>query len=93
MGDKDVTRRINRATASAITVLKRAKFKIRLLDGKPFHIEAIRKREIRNIRITIDEILKEEERLVANYELPDNCSKEIWCRKENKKDFNVLTIF
>ena len=93
MTGKDVKRRIRRATKTVSGILEAADYKVRILDGKPFHIEAIRNREIRNIRITIDEILAEEERLVSEFDLPDNCSKEIWCREESKRGFNILKIF
>jgi len=98
MADEAIKRKLDRAIKAVSNQLN-DEYKVRFLDGGPFHIEAIRKKDrfpfdkIRNIRVTIDEPSKEETFLVLDFELPDNCTKEIWCRNEKKKSFKKLKIF
>ena len=99
MGDEAVKKKLNNAIKAASNKLDLDDYNVRLLDGKPFHLEAIRKDDrfpfdkIRNIRITINKPTKEEAILVADFGLPDNCTREIWYRRGNQKKFNVLKIF
>ena len=89
---KAVKRRMNRAIKAASNILDMADYNVRILDGNPFHIEAIRKKEIRNIRIILDKPSKKDIALIEDFELPDACSKEVWCKQGNLKKFNILKI-
>jgi len=54
-----------------------------ILDNHVFHLEAARPREIRRIRIVFDKITAHDIELVRQRELPDICTKEIWCRSND----------
>lgn len=54
----------------------------------PFHIEYIRRKEIRKIRITLDKIESVDERLCRQFILPGELfTKEIWCRSRGDLNF------
>lgn len=85
MSEEAVKKRIKRAIEAATKCLKYppGRCEVIQLSNYVFHIEAIRKKEICKIRIVLDEITKRDEDLVRNFELPENCTREIWCRKIN----------
>jgi len=84
--------RFYRARKSARNILIRSQHKVNYLDDPVFHIEAIREKEIRKIRIVFDEIKEEDIEEVRGYELPPICTKEIWLRKSSEKKFIVKTL-
>jgi len=86
--------RHNRAVKAAVKYLSKpyGGYKIIILDGKVFHLEAIRVKEIRKIRIALDEITKEDEKIVKEFKLPDICTKEIWCKKIKERAFEIREI-
>lgn len=92
MGDEAIKQRLNRAIKSAIKILEPGNYEIILLNNHVFHIEAIRKKEIRKIRIAIDKITYEDEKLVNEFSLPDICTKEIWLKKEHGREFEIREI-
>jgi len=54
----------------------------------PFHIEHIRKKEIRKIRVTIDKIDPFDEKICRKFILPSELfTKEIWCRTKGNSHF------
>ena len=89
MSDFAIKQRLNRAIKSAIKLLDQppGSYEIILLNNHVFHIEAIRKKEIRKIRVVLDEITEEDEKMVREFSLPEICTKEIWCKKENERGF------
>lgn len=93
MPDLAIKKRLNRAVRSAASLLDRPEYgKVIILDNHVFHIEAIREKEIRKIRIVLDKITKDDIDLVKNFELPNICTKEIWCRIRNKSKFLIKKI-
>ncbi|MBA7695199.1 hypothetical protein ES703_103821 [subsurface metagenome] len=84
--------RFYRARKSARNILVQSQHKVNYLDDPVFHIEAIREKELRKIRIVFDEIKEEDIESVRNYELPQICTKEIWLRKSGEKKFIVKTL-
>jgi len=85
MPEENIKKKLNRAIMMAVHILDNPPgiAEITFLKNSPFHIEVSREKEIRKIRITLDEITEEDERLVRDFRLPtSNCTKEIWCRKE-----------
>lgn len=84
--------RFYRARKSARNILVHSRHTVNYLDDPVFHIEAIREKEIRKIRIVFDEIKEEDIEGVRNYELPLICTKEIWLRKPGEKKFFVKTL-
>ena len=92
MSEEAIIRRLNRAKSAAISVLKDAKYKIIPSDNSEFCIIGVRKREIRMIRVVIDEITARDVKIVGDWEPPGNCTKEIWCREEGQKKFETREI-
>lgn len=58
-------------------------FDIVFLENHIFQLEIMRRKEIRKICIVLDKIKPDDEKKVENYQVPDNYTKEIWCRKIN----------
>ena len=84
--------RFYRARKYAKNILIRSHYTVNYLDDPVFHIEAIREKEIRKIRLIFDEIKKEDLEVVRSYELPSICTKEIWLRKLGEKKFIVKSL-
>ena len=84
--------RFYRARKSIRNILVRSHYKVNYLDDPVFHIEAIREKEIRKIRIVFDEIKEKDIERVQSYELPQICTKELWLRKQHEKKFVVKTL-
>ena len=86
MAKEAIKKRMKRAIQAAIDILSYPEGNhdsVCKLESREFDIEAVRQREIRMIRIALDEIKKEDEDQVRNVALPPNCTKEIWCRSMN----------
>ena len=94
MSDFAIKQRLNRAIKSAIKLLDQppGSYEIILLNNHVFHIEAIRKKEIRKIRVVLDEITEEDEKMVREFSLPEICTKEIWVKREGGRDFMIKVI-
>lgn len=84
--------RFYRARKSVRNILVQSQHKVNYLDDPVFHIEAIREKEIRKIRIVFDEIKEEDIERVRSYDLPSICTKEIWLRKPGEKKFIVKSL-
>jgi len=93
MSEIAIKRRRRRAIRAAIKCLlyPPGRYQVSKISNHVFHIEADREKESCKIRVVLDEIKKSDERLVLYAEVPDNCTKEIWCRKLNGQ-FDVLKI-
>ena len=95
MSEEKVKRELSEAIKGAVKLLDNPKgsCEIIILDGKVFHIEAIRDKEVRKIRITIDEIKDGDREKVRNLGLPSIIfTKEIWCKKEGRLKFEIEKI-
>ena len=90
MAEEAIKREINQAVKSAIKILSRPKgsCQITILDGKPFHIESMRKKEVTKIRIVLNEIMQNDIKIVEDAQLPNVIfTKVIWCKKSGKLNF------
>lgn len=94
MSEESIKQRFKRAKQRAIRLLScpPGTYTILISNGNPFHIEAIREKETRKIRIVLDEIKEEDERLVRAIKLPDMFTKEIWLKRFDRKDFKIKRI-
>ena len=94
MSDFAIKQRLNRAIKSAIKLLDQppGSYEIILLNNHVFHIEAIRKKEIRKIRVVLDKITEEDIKKVKRFSLPEICTKEIWCKIQRQRGFKTLEI-
>lgn len=92
MAEEAIKQKLYRAKKRISDILERSGYTVMVLDNHIFHLEAIREKEIRKIRVAIDEIRKEDEDLVRNCELPIICTKEIWCKKSGGRHFEIKKI-
>ena len=92
MTEKVVKRRLARAVKRAADVLVNSNYRVTLLQGEVFNLEAMREREIRKIRVVIDAINQDDEQRVRALRLPGICTKEIWCKPLNKPVFLIKEI-
>ena len=92
MAEEAVVKRLNTAKEAAIQNLKDTKHRIIPSDNSEFCILGVRKKEIRMIRIVIDEITTNDIKIVKDFDPPGICTKEIWCRKKGEKKFEIIEI-
>jgi len=95
MSEEAIKQRLYRAINSATSILDRPQgsYKIIKLDGRPFHIEALREKEIRKIRIVLDTISDLDMNLVRDYDrIPSIITREIWCKKSKQEGFEVKEV-
>ena len=81
-----------RAKERAAEILIRAGYKIIPSDNSLVCLFAVRKTEWRAVRIALDEITKKDELLIREIPAPVNCSREIWLKRLNVKDFEIREI-
>ncbi len=92
MTEETIKRRLFRAKRRAKQVLETANYNIIPSDNSTFCILAVRKREVRMIRIVIDDITPHDRAMIQRWEHPGICSKEIWCKKMGDKNFEIEEI-
>lgn len=94
MSDIAVKRRFSRAVRSAIKCLDHPKgsYQITLLNNGPFHIEGVREKEIRKIRVVLGEITSSDVIAVTASKLPGICTKEIWCKRSEGQGFSIREV-
>lgn len=92
MGEKTKKQRLSRAVRRAADVLISSNYRVTLLPGEVFNLEALREREIRKIRVVIDSVSQDDEQKVRAFKLPGICTKEIWCKRLNEAVFNIKEI-
>ena len=92
MADDTEKRRLNRALKRAADVLTSSNYSVTFIHGEVFNLEATREREIRKIRVVIDNINSDDERKVRSQKLPGICTKEIWCKRLNESIFHIQEI-
>ena len=92
MTNKAIIRRLNRAKNAATSALKDTKHEIIPSDNSKFCIIGMRKKEIRMIRVVVDEITANDIKIIEDIDSPVSCTKEIWCRKKGKQKFEIKEI-
>lgn len=92
MAETSEKQRISYAKAKAIKSLKETRHDIIPSDNSVFCFLAVRKKEMRLIRITIDKISDHDIKLVQNFSPPGICTKEIWCAKYKRAGFEIREI-
>jgi hypothetical protein len=91
MSQEPIKKRVCRAKAKAIKLLKSAGYKVVRSDNETFCVIATRRREVRFIRVVIDSITASDRRIVSSIDLPSsNCSREIYCLRDS--DFIIEEI-
>ena len=95
MAEEAVIKRLNKAKNVAMQSLKDNQDKRHRIvpsDNSEFCFLAVRKKEIRMIRVVVDEITADDIKIVESFDPPGICTKEIWCRMEGRKDFEKREI-
>lgn len=84
MSDPAVKKRLARAKTSAQGHYFNLKYTIIKADDPVFCFIALRRAEIRFVRVVLDHITDRDVKLVQGYEPPVICTREIFCQKETK---------
>ncbi|MBE3109344.1 MAG: hypothetical protein IMZ46_02350 [Acidobacteria bacterium] len=84
MSDPAIKKRLARAKTSAQGHYFNLKYTIIKTDDPVFCFIAMRRSEIRFVRVVIDRITDHDVKLVQGYEPPVVCTQEIFCQKETK---------
>ncbi len=92
MNDIAIKKRLSRAKEKARNDLAKNGYKIILSDNNIFCFLAVRKKEIRMVKVVVGDITEEELRIVRKFESPMICTKEIWYRSLHQKDFEISEI-
>lgn len=82
-------KRLAKAVRRAAGVLISSNYRVTVLQGEVFNLEAIRERELRKIRVVIDVISQEDEKKIRTLKMPRFCTKEIWCKKIKEPAFEI----
>jgi len=85
-------RREIRAKQRATEILSRSHYDIINSDNEVFSIIALRRIEARLIRVVLDKASEVEKDIVRKIKNPMNCTKEIWIKKIDRQDFDVVEI-
>jgi hypothetical protein len=89
MGKWTVKDRLARAIEQASNSLP-PRYEVSILRNHAFHIEAVRPKEVIRIRVVLDKITEQDEKLVRSARLPDVFTREVWVKKKNRKGFEVI---
>lgn len=92
MTDDPKKKRLAKAVKRAAEVLVNSNYSVTIIQGGLFNLEALREREIRKIRVVLDDIEAADESRVRALKLPFVCSKEIWCKRLNESSFVIKEI-
>jgi len=90
MGDEAVKRRLIRAKKMAESILRKSGYEIIPSTNKNFCLVGTRRAEVRMIRIVIDQINDNDKKAIEAFNLPGNCTREIWCKRGSK--FEIVEI-
>jgi hypothetical protein len=93
MAEAAIKKRQRRAIRAAARFFRYppGNYEVTFLDNHVFHLEVMRKKEVRRIRIVLDEIKKSDLEMVAKVEIPENFTKEVWCRKmDGRFDIKII---
>ena len=84
--------RFYKARKRAMQILEWSGYRVIAQYDGIFDIEATRELELRKIKICIDPISKTDMDQLKKIVLPQVCKKEIWIKKINSPDFEIIEI-
>ena len=87
-----IKQRFYRAKRRIAGILEQSGYTVMFLENRIFHVEAIRDKEVRKIRVVLDKIREKDIEEVRDYELPLIYTKEIWLKISGEKKFHVKSI-
>jgi len=85
MSEETIKRQVRRAKSAAIEKCEEMNYRIIPSDNSLFCFLAVRKMEIRMIRVIVGAISEKEIEEVRRFIPPGTCSKEIWRWHDNRK--------
>jgi len=85
MAEEAIKQQIRRASKAVIDKFMQMQYQIIPSENSIFCFLAVRKNEIRMIRVTIGSICDKDIQELESFQPPTVCSKEIWCRRNNGK--------
>jgi len=86
----EIKNRFYKARRRARSLLMACGYNVTFLSDGPFDVEASRRYEIRKIKICLDEITETDRKGIERTELPALCRKEIWLKRMNISDFEII---
>ena len=92
MSEEAIKQRKNKAIKRAAESLKDVDYDVILIPNNVFNIHAEREKEIRKIRIVLDEVSDGDLKIVREKIVAEICKKEIWCSEKRKKKFRKVLI-
>lgn len=93
MADEAIKKRVSRAKQSALDVLERAKYDVIPSDNRIFCLIASRDKEVRWIKVVVDECTEFEISCVRDFKTPfSTCTKEVWVKKSDDAGFEIMEI-
>lgn len=94
MPDESVKRRMRRAKGQAVKRLVGMGYDVVPSDNSRVCVVAFRQSEIRMVRIVLDRMTPQDQKILASVKGPANCTREIWIRKgsANASDFQIHAI-
>ena len=81
MPDEPIKKRRYRAKQKAMEHFTEAGYAVIESDNRTFCFIATRRREIRLIRVVVDEITPSDIKAASSVAVPPECSREIFCQK------------
>jgi len=81
MPQEPIKKRICRAKAKATRLLQSTGYRVIKSDNETFCVIATRRREVRFIRVVVDDISAKDREAVRKVDLPGDCAREIYCLK------------
>ena len=84
--------RFYKARRRAKTLLLSCGYHVLTFSDGPFDLEASREFELRKIKICMDTITKSDRETLAKITLPAFCQKEIWLKKSDTPNFDIIKI-
>lgn len=90
MPDETTKQKSRRAKDRAMEHLRESGYQIIRSDNETFCFVATRRREIRFIRVVIDEITPLDRKLAKSVPAPPECSREIFCYRSGKFEIEEL---
>jgi len=84
MSEEAIKKRLTRAKQKAIEHFEAIGYRIVKSDNATFCFIAGRRREARFIRVVVDKITPADLETVRDFEVPDGCTREIFCQKDER---------
>ena len=92
MSELAVKKRLARAKVKAVVYFRKINYAIIDSDNKTFCFIASRRREMRLVRVVVDRITDEDVHAARSVDVPDGCTREIFCQKRSGHEIREIEI-